>query len=129
MFYLLSSFPRGGSAFHKGCVICVVYSGGVVTTPTSKSRAERFPAPVAFRVMLLPVVAPWVALPPVAGLVLQPVPFHTPRLRPTSCALSGARATMVTVTAPSVVIVKMWVKAPFFESVPVKVSVDGFDVV
>ena len=79
--------------------------------------------------MVLPVVATSVALPPVAGLVLHAVPFQTPRLRPTICDVSGARLMMVTVTAPSVVIVKMWVKAPFFESVPVNVSVDGFAVV
>src|SRR5712691_1208828 len=79
--------------------------------------------------MLVPVDAISVALPPVAGLVLHAVPFHTPRLRPTICDVLGERLTIVTVTAPSVVMVKMWVNAPFFDSVPVNVSVDGFDVV
>ena len=79
--------------------------------------------------MLVPVDAMSVALPPVCGLVLHAVPFHTPRLSPTICDVFGARLTIVTVTAPSVRIVKMCVKAPFCDSVPVNVSVEGFDVV
>src|SRR5436853_5996779 len=66
------------------------------------------------------------ALPPVCGLVLQAVPFQTPRLSPTTCDAFGDRLLMDTVTAPSVVMVKMCVKAPFCDNVPVNASVDGF---
>src|SRR5437868_14405681 len=74
--------------------------------------------------MLVPVVAMSDEAPPVCGLVLQPVPFHTPRLSPTICEAFGDRLMIVTVTEPSVWIVQMCVNAPFCDSVPVKVSVN-----
>src|SRR4051812_18361692 len=79
--------------------------------------------------MLVPVVAMSLALPPVAGLVLHEAPVQTPRLNPTTCEVLGDRLMIVTVTAPRVWMVKICVNAPFCDSVPVNVSVDGFDVV
>src|SRR5262249_5890153 len=74
-------------------------------------------------VIELPVVAVSVDDPPVAGLVLQALPFHTPRLRPTIWLLFGCRLTRVTVTAPRLAVVNECVNAPFLDSVPLNVSV------
>src|SRR5262245_37226751 len=79
--------------------------------------------------MELPCVATSLDAPPVAGVVLQALPFQTPRLRPTICELVGARLTIVTVTAPRVAVVNECVKAPLLESVPVNVSVNVVGVV
>src|SRR4051812_23948168 len=103
-----------------------VYSTGVVMNPTSYSRAQRLPAAVAFRVNDVPVVAMSEALPPVCGLVLHAVPFQTPRLNPRIWDVFGDRLLIATVTAPSVVMVKMWVNEPFCDNVPVNASVCGF---
>src|SRR5205085_2684545 len=83
---------------------------------------------VALSVIVLPTLATSLALPPVCGLVLHVAPVQTPRLKPTICDAFGDRFVIVTVTEPSVEIVKMCVNAPFCDNVPVNVSVDGFGV-
>jgi hypothetical protein len=55
--------------------------------------------------------------------VLQAEPFQTPRLKPTIWLEFGARLTIVTVTAPRLAVVNECVNDPFWDSVPVKVSV------
>src|SRR5215471_18117104 len=73
--------------------------------------------------MELPLVAVSLDEPPVCGLVLQAEPFHTPRLKPTIWLEFGARLTIVTVTAPRLAVVNECVNDPFWDSVPVNVSV------
>src|SRR5215467_527785 len=73
--------------------------------------------------MELPVVAVSLDEPPVCGLVLQADPFQTPRLKPTIWLAFGARPTIVTVTAPRLAVVNECVNDPFWDSVPVNVSV------
>jgi hypothetical protein len=74
--------------------------------------------------MELPDVAMSLDDPPVAGLVLHEVPFQTPRLRPTICELVGCRLTMLALTAPRLAVVNECVNEPFWDSVPVNVSVN-----
>src|SRR4249919_2711878 len=78
------------------------------------------PAPDAVSVMLLPVVAT-----SVEDDAVQDVPFHTPSCRPTIWAEFGASPTMAAVMVPRLEIEKACVKAPFFDSVPEKLSVTG----
>jgi hypothetical protein len=73
--------------------------------------------------MELPEVAVSLDEPPVCGLVLQAEPFQTPRLKPTIWLAFGVRLTIVTVTAPRLAVVNEWVNDPFWDSVPVNVSV------
>ena len=63
--------------------------------------------------MELPVDATSLDAPPVAGLVLQVEPVHTPRLMPTICVLVGASETSVAVIPPRLAVVNECVNAPF----------------
>src|SRR4029453_4528053 len=58
-----------------------------------------------------------------ASTAWQIVPNTVPRLNPTVFELSGPTEVSVAVTVPATLIEKVWVAAPFWASVPVKVSV------
>src|SRR5687767_8082016 len=88
--------------------------------PTSPMRAQRVPAPV---------MVPVSAAPPVAAgfsrTTLHADPVQVPSEKATTTVLSVPIDFKVAVTAPLVVVEKLWIAEPLCATVPVNVSVTG----